>query len=104
MEACSQITKSRIPDLVFLDLKMPVLSGFDVLRWIHDWEAASLLRVIVLSGSDHIGDKNRAMELGAQDYLVKPIGPAELKKQIDTLRGAEVVSSGGVFHETGPNS
>ena len=104
MEACSQITKSRIPDLVFLDLKMPVLSGFDVLRWIHDWEAASLLRVIVLSGSDHIGDKNRAMELGAQDYLVKPIRPAELKKQIDTLRGAEVVSSGGVFHETGPNS
>jgi DNA-binding response OmpR family regulator len=64
--------------LVFLDLKLPVLSGFDVLQWIR--ERGLTVEVIVLSGSDLESDINFARQLGASDYLVKPISPAEISK------------------------
>jgi DNA-binding response OmpR family regulator len=64
--------------LVFLDLKLPVLDGFEVLRWIRDRELA--LDVIVLSGSELEADIRAARQLGARDYFVKPIRPAQLKR------------------------
>lgn len=79
------------PDLIFLDLKLPRLSGFDVLRWIRQQDFSPSLRVIVLSGSSHEKDQALASELGAVDYVVKPISPQTLAKllqvekpQIDT--------------------
>src|SRR5215510_1833270 len=49
-----------IPDLIFLDLKLPVLTGFEVLQWISDQDFQPRLHVIVLSGSDHHADIVRA--------------------------------------------
>ena len=66
--------------LVFLDLKLPVLSGFEVLQWIRNRDAA--VEVVVLSGSDLETDIAMAKELGAADYLVKPISPAEIKRRV----------------------
>ena len=65
--------------IMFLDLKLPLLSGFDVLRWIQ--ERALPLEVVVLSGSDILSDKETARSLGASDYLVKPISAEELRKR-----------------------
>ena len=79
---------AELPDMIFLDLKMPVVSGFDVLRWIQ----SSKLRgpkVFVLSGSNDSGDRARASELGATDYLVKPITTEELRKRIELNGEAE---------------
>lgn len=73
--ASRDITRSHI---IFLDLKLPVLSGFDVLRWIRDQELAA--EVIVLSGSDLDTDVAAARRLGASDYLVKPIAAADIKR------------------------
>jgi CheY-like chemotaxis protein len=62
-----------LPDVIFLDLKMPVLNGFEVLEWMRTQTFCSSIHVIVLSGSDYTEDKERAARLGARDYLVKPV-------------------------------
>jgi len=67
--------------VVFLDLKMPVLNGFEVLKWIK--ERGIAIEVIVLSGSDIESDIETARLLGASDYLVKPISAQELKRRMD---------------------
>ena len=63
------------PLLIFLDLKMPVMSGFDVLAWLASSPIASKPKVFVLSGSNDQTDKERALALGAAEYLVKRIPP-----------------------------
>jgi len=61
------------PKLVLLDLKMPRVDGFEVLRWIRQHPALSNLRVVVLTSSHQIRDVNQAYQLGANSFLVKPI-------------------------------
>ena len=62
-----------LPHLVFLDLKIPVLTGFEVLKWIQAQPFKDRLDVIVLSGSDDPRDISSAREFGVNDYLVKPV-------------------------------
>jgi CheY-like chemotaxis protein len=61
-----------LPGLLLLDLKMPRLDGFDVLSWIRKQTGLRGLRIVVLTSSDQIFDVNRAYELGANSFLVKP--------------------------------
>ena len=60
------------PSLLLLDLKMPGMDGFEVLQWLRHMPALNHLRVVVLTASDHIHDVNRAYQLGANSFLVKP--------------------------------
>ena|SRR5882762_1138308 len=61
-----------LPALMLLDLKMPRVDGFEVLRWLRGQPGLSTLRVIVLTSSSDMGDVNRAYHLGANSFLVKP--------------------------------
>ena len=61
-----------LPDLLLLDLKMPGMDGFDVLRWLRQQPAFGSLRVVVLTSSDQIRDVNVAYHLGANSFMVKP--------------------------------
>jgi CheY-like chemotaxis protein len=72
----------NFPFLVFLDLKMPVMSGFDVLEWLACSKVNPRPRIIVLSGSNDQVDRERALSLGATEYLVKPITPEMLKENV----------------------
>ncbi|HZV35839.1 MAG TPA: response regulator [Verrucomicrobiae bacterium] len=63
-----------LPVLVLLDLKMPRMTGFDVLRWIRANEQLKTLPVVIFTASNQEGDIRRAYELGANSYLVKPVG------------------------------
>jgi CheY-like chemotaxis protein len=69
----------QCPDLVFLDLKMPALTGFEVLEWIRAHPFDPPLDVAVLSGSEHATDVARAKALGASAYYVKPISAENLR-------------------------
>ena len=61
-----------MPCIVLLDLKVPGLDGFAVLRWIRSQPDLARLRVIVLTGSDALQDIELAYQLGASSFLVKP--------------------------------
>jgi CheY-like chemotaxis protein len=63
-----------LPVLMLLDLKLPRRSGFEVLEWLRGQPVLSRLRVVVLTSSRESSDVNRAYELGANSYLVKPVG------------------------------
>jgi CheY-like chemotaxis protein len=66
-------TEFPLPALVLLDLKMPGMDGFDVLKWIRNQPGLNLLRVVVLTSSDSMRDVNEAYQLGANSFLVKPV-------------------------------
>jgi len=75
-----QAVAEREPDVVVLDLMMPAMSGFDVLM--HLRKRPSRPRTIVLSARGREEDVTRAFDLGADDYLVKPFSPQELRARI----------------------
>jgi len=62
-----------LPDLMLLDLKMPRVDGFEVLTWIRQQPSLAALRVVVLTSSDALRDVNRAYQLGANSFMVKPL-------------------------------
>lgn len=82
-----------LPQAVFLDLKMPVMNGFDVLAWMQKQKFPMPIPVIVLSGSDQEQDKDRARQLGATDYIVKPIRVADLEHFLGEIRADCPVSA-----------
>jgi two-component system, response regulator len=70
--------KGNLPALVLLDLKLPKLSGIEVLHWIRSSNESSGLRVVVLTSSGEVADRERAINAGADDFTVKPAGFGEL--------------------------
>src|SRR5690242_2658306 len=62
-----------LPDIFLLDLKMPRINGFEVLKWVRAQPSLSALRILVLTSSDEIRDVNEAYQLGANSFLVKPL-------------------------------
>lgn len=71
LEQCASGAKP-FPSLLFLDIKMPGTSGFDVLGSIRSRELLGRMTVVMLSSSDEPRDVSRAMSLGAHSYLTKP--------------------------------
>ena len=70
-----------MPAIVLLDLKLPRRSGFEVLQWLRSQPAGlNRLPVIILTSSRHSIDINRAYDLGANSYLVKPDTGAQLEE------------------------
>ena len=68
-----------VPAIVFLDLKLPYISGHDVLAWIRRQKDLEGLVVIVLTSSNEASDLSRCYALGANSYLVKPPTPEQLE-------------------------
>lgn len=74
-----------LPSLVLLDLKMPKKNGFEVLEWIRAQPGLKGLRVVVLTTSDEIRDVNRAYELGANSFLVKPVSVPDFMQLVKAV-------------------
>lgn len=74
-----------VPNLIFLDLKMPCVSGFEVLQWLRAHREFDRTCVIVLSSSAHDADVRRAYDLGANGYLVKPPRRADLHTALNLV-------------------
>lgn len=76
-----RLAASQPPDLVILDLGLPDLDGQEVLRRLREWLTAPIL---VLSARDQESQKVQALDNGADDYLTKPFGTAELLARMRT--------------------
>ena len=73
---------SEDPDLVVLDLMMPGIDGYEVLSRIREF---SWTPIIILSGRDDEQDIVRGLEFGADDYVIKPFVPAELRARVQAV-------------------
>ena len=86
-EAISSIS-SHCPDVVLLDLGLSDMDGIDIIRNVRQW---SRVPIIVLSARNREKDKVEALDLGADDYVTKPFGTAELMARIRiALRHASI--------------
>ena len=75
MDGCS-LGRTPWPCVVFLDIKMPVMNGFDVLTWMRAREMLGKLVVVMLSSSSEPSDVGRAFSLGVHHYISKDVGTA----------------------------
>jgi CheY-like chemotaxis protein/MinD-like ATPase involved in chromosome partitioning or flagellar assembly len=94
-EGVALVEKER-PDLVLVDLLMPEVDGFMVCERIRKGPAGADVQIVVLSVADGLDGKLRALELGADDYLVKPVESRELVTRIKVMleRGARLRQRG----------
>lgn len=76
----------RLPTLLLLDINMPLLNGFEVLQWLRCQPRLRRLLVIVFTSSSLTHDVNRAFDLGANSYLVKPSDMSELEQIARSLQ------------------
>lgn len=81
LETCSSFD----PDLILLDLIMPDVDGFEVLEALRSDGSERFLPIVVLTGDDSEEAKARALEVGATDFLVKPVSQTEALLRIRNL-------------------
>lgn len=79
-------TAHPLPKLVLLDLRLPGMHGFEVLRWIRRQPALAGLPVVVITGMETPGDAKRAQVLGADAFLTKPVVFAKVVEMARQLR------------------
>lgn len=77
-----EFARSNRPELIILDLALPLISGFDVIKTLRSLEDTQAIPIIMLSVNDDITDKIIGLELGADDYLTKPFSSRELLARI----------------------
>ena len=78
-------TDRTYPEIIVLDLKMPGMSGLDLLGWLRDHAEFQVIPTIVMSSSKHDSDVRQAYRLGANTYFVKPSNLDTLAKLVDSV-------------------
>ncbi len=84
-EAVRRVESEPPPDVVLLDVMMPFVSGFQVMRAIRDEPSWCGVHVIMLSGKGSEQDVVNALSAGANDYMTKPFRPRELVARVRGL-------------------
>jgi putative two-component system response regulator len=73
------------PDVILLDINMPGMSGYDVSRHVKENPSTRLIPVVMLTGTSESSAKLKALETGVDEFLTKPVDPAELKVRLKSL-------------------
>lgn len=82
-----QTAREQRPDLCVLDVMMPKLNGLEVLAQLRREPDTANLRVIMLTARAHEGDVDAGFDSGADDYVVKPFSPRELRQRVRAQLG-----------------
>lgn len=91
------IITSQCPDLILLDLGLPDIDGTEIIRQVRTWAS---IPIIVISARVQEQEKVTALDLGADDYLTKPIGTSELLARIRTaLRHSNRLNTGSLLYK-----
>jgi len=73
------------PDLVLMDVMMPVLDGFETCRRLKQDASTRLIPVVLVTSLQETRDRIRGLEVGADDFILKPVNPAELSARVRSL-------------------
>jgi DNA-binding response OmpR family regulator len=76
------LAKGEQPNLILLDLTLPVIDGYDVCKRLRDQKDTAAIPIIILSVCDDVADKVIGLELGADDFMTKPFSHRELYARI----------------------
>jgi adenylate cyclase len=82
-EALSQVAAAA-PDLILLDVMMPIMDGFTVCRTLKEQESTRLIPVVIMTALGAVEDRIKGIEAGADDFLTKPVHERELLARIHT--------------------
>jgi len=77
------LIQTKKPDLVLLDLRMPIIDGYEVCRQVKADQALKDTPIILLTASSVIKLKEKVTQLKAEDYIIKPFSAEELSKKIE---------------------
>ena len=81
------IAKKERPDLILMDMQMPVMSGFEATKQIRETESVKEIPIIALTARAMKGDEEKVLAAGCSDYLSKPIMPKDLIKKVEEWLG-----------------
>lgn len=84
-EAALELARTERPDVCVLDVMMPKLNGFEVLKELRADDATAGIRVILLTARSGDRDVDQAFDVGADDYVTKPFNPQELRQRVRAL-------------------
>jgi two-component system, chemotaxis family, chemotaxis protein CheY len=82
LDALNDLQSGNLPDLIICDIEMPQMNGFDFIKQIRASGFFDDIPLIMLSGKEDSADKIKCFELGADDYILKPFNPKELRARI----------------------
>ena len=86
-EEALEAIKTEIPDLVFLDVMMPKMNGFDVCNAVKNEMQISEIYIVMLTAKGQEFDKQRGSEVGADLYMTKPFDPDEIIEKSQEILG-----------------
>jgi DNA-binding response OmpR family regulator len=78
------VVAAESPDLILLDIMMPVMDGFQACRQLKESDATRLIPILIMTALDATEDRIKGIEAGADDFLTKPVDPRELVARIQT--------------------
>lgn len=84
-----KIIQDEVPDIVFLDIMMPRMNGYEVCRRIVDSPEYKNVQIVLLTAKGQEVDRKQGLELGARRYMTKPFDPDEVIKVATELLGRE---------------
>lgn len=86
-EEAVEVVKREKPDLVLMDISLPVMDGFEATKRLKSNEETRAIPIIALTAHAMSGDREKAIEAGCDDYDVKPVELPRLLAKIDSLLG-----------------
>ena len=80
-----EYAQKEMPDLILMDVRMPKMTGYEACRQMKTMESVRDIQVVFLSAKGQESEIQTGMEVGAEEYILKPFAPDELVKQVQAV-------------------
>ena len=85
IKAIDWLNEGNVPDLIISDIRMPLMRGYEFLRYMKANELFKSIPIVMLSSEESTTERIKLLEEGAEDYILKPFNPLELKIRIKKI-------------------